>query len=179
MFALRSLASSDALLRVGRGLRDAVALGAGLNDVAVVRQPVQERRRHLGGDEHAGPFDEVQVGHAAVMELGVFLGMGTDRYPIPLDMLKYDTGVDGYVVPLDKAKLESARAMPTATGWSTTSSTAVAFTTTTACPEQVANVAESCRPPKRRLAGASDTTGQIGRNCRDTWLAEARQFALC
>lgn len=44
----------------------------------------------------------------AVMEIGGFLGMGTDRYPIPWNMLKYDTSQDGYVVPLDKAQLEGA-----------------------------------------------------------------------
>ena len=36
----------------------------------------------------------------AVMEFGGFLGMGTDRYPLPWSMLKYDTGVEGYVVPV-------------------------------------------------------------------------------
>jgi sporulation protein YlmC with PRC-barrel domain len=44
----------------------------------------------------------------AVLEFGGFLGMGTDRYPIPWKMLKYDTRQDGYVVPLDKTKLERA-----------------------------------------------------------------------
>jgi len=44
----------------------------------------------------------------AVMEFGGFLGMGTDRYPIPWRMLKYDTGMEGYVVPLDKDRLSSA-----------------------------------------------------------------------
>ena len=44
----------------------------------------------------------------AVMEFGGFLGMGTDRYPIPWNMLRYDTSQDGYVVPLDKAQLEGA-----------------------------------------------------------------------
>jgi sporulation protein YlmC with PRC-barrel domain len=44
----------------------------------------------------------------AVMEFGGFLGMGTDRYPIPWSTLKYDTAQDGYVVPLDKAQLEGA-----------------------------------------------------------------------
>jgi sporulation protein YlmC with PRC-barrel domain len=44
----------------------------------------------------------------AVMEFGGFLGMDTDRYPIPWKMLKYDTQQDGYVVPLDKRKLEGA-----------------------------------------------------------------------
>ena len=44
----------------------------------------------------------------AVLEFGGFLGLGTDRYPLPWNMLKYDTSMDGYVVPLDKTKLEAA-----------------------------------------------------------------------
>ncbi|MDM0049702.1 PRC-barrel domain-containing protein [Variovorax sp. J22R115] len=44
----------------------------------------------------------------AVMEFGGFLGMGTERYPIPWTMLRYDVDRDGYVVPLDKARLEGA-----------------------------------------------------------------------
>ena len=44
----------------------------------------------------------------AVMEFGGFLGIGTDRYPVPWNMLKYDTSQDGYVVPLDKSQLEGA-----------------------------------------------------------------------
>src|SRR4249919_1883357 len=44
----------------------------------------------------------------AVLEFGGFLGMGTDRYPLPWNVLKYDTQKEGYVVPLDKKKLEQA-----------------------------------------------------------------------
>ena len=44
----------------------------------------------------------------AVLEFGGFLGMGTDRYPLPWNMLKYDTAKEGYVVPLDKDKLDKA-----------------------------------------------------------------------
>src|ERR1700733_8326342 len=44
----------------------------------------------------------------AVLEFGGFLGMGTDRYPLPWNMLKYDVEREGYVVPLDKTKLEGA-----------------------------------------------------------------------
>jgi hypothetical protein len=44
----------------------------------------------------------------AVLEFGGFLGIGTDRYPLPWSVLKYDTEKDGYVVPLDKATLERA-----------------------------------------------------------------------
>ena len=48
-----------------------------------------------------------QVRYAA-LEFGGFLGVGTDRYPIPWSMLKYDTGLEGYVVPLQKEQLEKA-----------------------------------------------------------------------
>jgi sporulation protein YlmC with PRC-barrel domain len=64
--------------------------------------------------EKLGSIDELMIDkHSgqvryAVMEFGGFLGMNTDRYPLPWNMLKYDTTKDGYVVPLDKAKLKDA-----------------------------------------------------------------------
>lgn len=44
----------------------------------------------------------------AVMEFGGLLGVGPDRYPIPWNLLHYDTTKDGYVVPLDEVRLEQA-----------------------------------------------------------------------
>ena len=44
----------------------------------------------------------------AVLEFGGFLGMGTDRYPLPWNVLKYDTDKGGYVVPIDKSTLQGA-----------------------------------------------------------------------
>lgn len=44
----------------------------------------------------------------AVMQFGGFLGVGTDYYPIPWDMLTYDVDQGGYAVELDKARLEKA-----------------------------------------------------------------------
>ena len=44
----------------------------------------------------------------AVLEFGGFLGMGTDRYPLPWSLLKYSQNQDGYVVPLDKQQLDNA-----------------------------------------------------------------------
>lgn len=44
----------------------------------------------------------------AVLEFGGFLGMGTDRYPIPWRVLKYEPRLEGYVVPIEKARLENA-----------------------------------------------------------------------
>ena len=44
----------------------------------------------------------------AVIEFGGFLGMGTDRYPLPWRVLKYSNDKGGYVVPLEKSTLEQA-----------------------------------------------------------------------
>ena len=51
-----------------------------------------------------------QGGHVryAALEFGGFLGIGTDRYPLPWSLLKYDTVKDGYVVNLEKSQLENA-----------------------------------------------------------------------
>jgi sporulation protein YlmC with PRC-barrel domain len=57
---------------------------------------------HLMIDKSAGTV------RYAVLEFGGFLGMGTDRYPLPWNMLKYDTAKDGYVVPINKANLTTA-----------------------------------------------------------------------
>jgi len=61
-----------------------------------------------------GSIDDLVIdkrsGHVryAALEFGGFLGMGTDRYPLPWDMLTYDTRLDGYVVPLQKEQLDKA-----------------------------------------------------------------------
>jgi sporulation protein YlmC with PRC-barrel domain len=44
----------------------------------------------------------------AVLEFGGFLGVGTDRYPLPWNVLKYSKEYGGYVVPLPKSILEKA-----------------------------------------------------------------------
>ncbi len=67
-----------------------------------------------GHGDKLGSIDDLMIdkrsGHIryAVLEFGGFLGMGTERYPIPWNVLRYDTDKDGYVVPLDKDKLENA-----------------------------------------------------------------------
>jgi sporulation protein YlmC with PRC-barrel domain len=61
-----------------------------------------------------GSIDSVMIDKStgkvryAVLEFGGFLGMGTERYPLPWDTLKYDASRDGYVVPLDKDRLTNA-----------------------------------------------------------------------
>lgn len=65
-----------------------------------------------------GSIDDLMIdkisGHVryAVLEYGGFLGMGTDRYPLPWSVLKYDTSKEGYVVPLDQKKLEGGPRYP-------------------------------------------------------------------
>jgi len=48
----------------------------------------------------------------AVLEFGGFLGLGTDRYPLPWEQIRYDAAQDGYVVDLDKSVLEGAPRYP-------------------------------------------------------------------
>ena len=44
----------------------------------------------------------------AVLSFGGFLGMGQNYYPLPWQMLEYDTDMDGYVVDMDEDDLENA-----------------------------------------------------------------------
>ncbi len=44
----------------------------------------------------------------AALQFGGFLGLGSDYYPIPWEMLTYDTNQGGYVVNIDKAQLDQA-----------------------------------------------------------------------
>jgi sporulation protein YlmC with PRC-barrel domain len=64
--------------------------------------------------EKLGSIEELRIDKIsgqvryAVMEFGGFLGMGTDVYPLPWNMLKYDTELGGYVVSLTREQLEGA-----------------------------------------------------------------------
>ncbi len=68
--------------------------------------------------ETLGSIDSVMIDKRsgnvryAVLEFGGFLGMNTDRYPLPWNLLKYDTEQDGYVVPMDKGRLQDAPRYP-------------------------------------------------------------------
>lgn len=44
----------------------------------------------------------------AVLEFGGIFGLGSDHYPIPWDMLDYDTAKGGYVVNITKEQLNDA-----------------------------------------------------------------------
>src|SRR4051812_203279 len=44
----------------------------------------------------------------AVLSFGGFLGVGSERYPIPWSMLKYDEDLGGYITPITKEQLKNA-----------------------------------------------------------------------
>ena len=64
--------------------------------------------------EKLGSIDDLMIDKTsgqiryAVLEFGGFLGMGTDRYPMPWNVLRYDTAKGGYTAPIDKAILDKA-----------------------------------------------------------------------
>ncbi|HVR48100.1 MAG TPA: PRC-barrel domain-containing protein [Pseudorhodoferax sp.] len=68
---------------------------------------------NLNGDK-LGSIDTLMIDKLsgqvryAVMEFGGFLGIGTDRYPLPWNALKYDSNLGGYSVSLAKEQLEQA-----------------------------------------------------------------------
>lgn len=69
----------------------------------------------------------------AVMEFGGFLGIGTDRYPLPWNSMKYDTGLEGYVVSLSRSSSRTRPAMRRTPIRNTPKTTAARSTITTAC----------------------------------------------
>jgi sporulation protein YlmC with PRC-barrel domain len=81
---------------------------------AISSDKVEGAAVYNGSGDKLGSIDDLMIdkrsGHIryAVLEFGGFLGMGTDRYPIPWNVLRYDTEKDGYVVPLDKNILDKA-----------------------------------------------------------------------
>lgn len=64
--------------------------------------------------EKLGAIDDLVIdkrnGHVryAALAFGGFLGLGSDRYPLPWSLLTYDVEKDGYVVNLDMNQLKSA-----------------------------------------------------------------------
>ncbi|MDB5827202.1 MAG: PRC-barrel domain protein [Variovorax sp.] len=87
--------------------------GSFTNDV-ISSDRVESTTVYNAAGEKLGTIDDLMIDKIsgqvryAVMEFGGFLGMGTDRFPIPWNMLKYDTSQGGYVVPIDKAQLDGA-----------------------------------------------------------------------
>lgn len=64
--------------------------------------------------EHIGSIEDVMLDKAtgkvayAVLSFGGFFGIGSKHYPLPWEMLRYDTRMGGYVVKLDRDRLDSA-----------------------------------------------------------------------
>jgi hypothetical protein len=70
---------------------------------------VYNRSREKLGSIHNFMVDK-QSGQVeyAVLTFGGLFGLGGDYYPLPWNVLSYDTGQGGYVVDLDKDLLEKA-----------------------------------------------------------------------
>ena len=85
-----------------------------INSYVISSDKVEGSSVYNGNGDKLGFIDDLLIDKRsglvryAVLEFGGFLGMGTDRYPLPWSMLKYDTQLDGYVVPVDKSQLEKA-----------------------------------------------------------------------
>lgn len=68
--------------------------------------------------EKLGSIDDLEIdkrnGHVryAALAFGGFLGLGTDRFPLPWGMLTYDADKDGYVVNLDMEQLKAGPRYP-------------------------------------------------------------------
>ncbi|HEX3484227.1 MAG TPA: PRC-barrel domain-containing protein [Micropepsaceae bacterium] len=64
--------------------------------------------------EKIGSIDNVMIEKRsgrvayAVLSFGGFLGMGTDHYPLPWSMLKYDEDLGGYVTNITSDQLKGA-----------------------------------------------------------------------
>lgn len=71
----------------------------------VVYNPAGER---LGTIQRFMVDKESGKAHYAVMQFGGLLGLGSDYYPIPWEMLIYQPNQGGYVVEITKEQLGSA-----------------------------------------------------------------------
>lgn len=85
-----------------------------INSTVISSDKVEGTNVYNPAGEKLGSIDDLMIDRQsgqvkyAVLEFGGFLGMGTDRYPIPWSVLKYNEDKGGYVVPLDKSRLENA-----------------------------------------------------------------------
>jgi sporulation protein YlmC with PRC-barrel domain len=85
-----------------------------MSNPVISSKKVQGTAVYNSDREKLGSIDDVVIDKRsgqvryAVLEFGGFLGMGTDRYPLPWSRLTYDTELDGYVVPIRKDELEGA-----------------------------------------------------------------------
>lgn len=85
-----------------------------MNSAVISSDKVEGTTVYNGNGDKLGSIDDLMIDKRsgqvryAVLEFGGFLGLGTDRYPLPWSMLKYDTNLDGYVVPIDQSTLDKA-----------------------------------------------------------------------
>ena len=70
-----------------------------------------------------GSIERVMIGKRdgkvayAILSFGGFLGMGHDHYPVPWQILTYDTGLSGYKTNLTESQLKAAPKIPSKGEW--------------------------------------------------------------
>jgi sporulation protein YlmC with PRC-barrel domain len=88
--------------------------GSTMSNPVISSKRVEGTAVYNPNGDKLGSIDEIVIDKRsgpvryATLEFGGFLGMGTDRYPVPWNLLTYDTDKDGYVVPLDAKQLDKA-----------------------------------------------------------------------
>jgi sporulation protein YlmC with PRC-barrel domain len=93
--------------------RDAAG-GSKMSNPVISSKRVEGTAVYNPNGDKLGSIDEIVIDKRsgqvryATLEFGGFLGLGTDRSPVPWNRLTYDTDKDGYVVPLDATQLDRA-----------------------------------------------------------------------
>jgi sporulation protein YlmC with PRC-barrel domain len=112
---IRNVRRTASLQAVQRHLDERrTAMGTAYEHDVVSSDDVEGTNVYNTAGDKLGSIDDLMIDKVsgkvrfAVMEFGGFLGMNTDRYPIPWDLLKYDLDKEGYVVPLDEDRLSKA-----------------------------------------------------------------------
>ena len=75
-------------------------------------QTAQLVHRQVHTVDHRRLVGDVHLQRGQALTTAGFLGLGTDRYPLPWEQIRYDAAQDGYVVDLDKSVLEGAPRYP-------------------------------------------------------------------
>ncbi len=89
-----------------------------LNHAIISSDRVEGTSVYNESGEKLGSIDDLMIDKVsgevrfAVLEFGGFLGMGTERYPLPWSALKYDMTKEGYVVRISKEQLKGAPHYP-------------------------------------------------------------------
>ncbi len=89
----------------------------------IAADEVQGTAVYSRGGEKLGSVEDVMIDKASgkacygILSFGGFLGMGSERYPLPWEKLIYDTNMGGFVVGVTKESLQNAPTYASNTRW--------------------------------------------------------------